>query len=150
VVASTVLFCTDGSTAASDALRAASQLLRPDLRPVLVTVVDVEDPSLVTGSGFAGGVMSEEELDAREQANMVEADAVLHQVSAEIGVSDADRQVLRGAAGFSICAYAAEVDAAAIAMGSRGRGGLKRAILGSVSDYVVRNAPCPVIVQPSH
>jgi nucleotide-binding universal stress UspA family protein len=32
------------------------------------------------------------------------------------------------------------------AEGSRGRGGLTRALLGSVSDYIVRNAPCPVVV----
>jgi nucleotide-binding universal stress UspA family protein len=38
------------------------------------------------------------------------------------------------------------VDAVAIVVGSRGRGGLKRAFLGSVSDYVVRNAPCSVVV----
>jgi nucleotide-binding universal stress UspA family protein len=31
-------------------------------------------------------------------------------------------------------------------MGSRGRGGIKRALLGSVSDHVVRNAPCPVVI----
>jgi nucleotide-binding universal stress UspA family protein len=31
-------------------------------------------------------------------------------------------------------------------MGSRGRGALKRVLLGSVSDYVVRNAPCSVII----
>jgi nucleotide-binding universal stress UspA family protein len=31
-------------------------------------------------------------------------------------------------------------------VGTRGRGGLRRAVLGSVSDHVVRNAPCPVVV----
>jgi len=31
-------------------------------------------------------------------------------------------------------------------VGSRGRGGLKRAVLGSVSDHLVRNAPCTVVV----
>jgi nucleotide-binding universal stress UspA family protein len=31
-------------------------------------------------------------------------------------------------------------------MGSRGRGGIKRALLGSVSDYVVRNAHCSVVI----
>jgi nucleotide-binding universal stress UspA family protein len=31
-------------------------------------------------------------------------------------------------------------------MGSRGRGGIKRALLGSVSDFVVRNASCPVVI----
>jgi nucleotide-binding universal stress UspA family protein len=30
-------------------------------------------------------------------------------------------------------------------LGTRGHGGLRRAVLGSVSDHVVRNCPCPVI-----
>ena len=42
--------------------------------------------------------------------------------------------------------FATEVGAAAIVLGTRGRGGFKRALLGSVSDYVVRNAPCSVLV----
>lgn len=33
-----------------------------------------------------------------------------------------------------------------IVMGSRGLGGMKRALMGSVSDSVVRNAHCPVMV----
>jgi len=32
-------------------------------------------------------------------------------------------------------------------LGTRGRGGLRRAVLGSVSDHVVRNAPCPVVTR---
>jgi nucleotide-binding universal stress UspA family protein len=31
-------------------------------------------------------------------------------------------------------------------MGSRGQGGLRRALMGSVSDAVVRHAHCPVLV----
>jgi nucleotide-binding universal stress UspA family protein len=45
-----------------------------------------------------------------------------------------------------LCELAEEIGAGAIVIGSRGRGGFKRALLGSVSDYVVRNAPCPVVV----
>ena len=33
-----------------------------------------------------------------------------------------------------------------IVVGSRGTGRLKRALLGSVSEHLVRNAPCPVLV----
>ena len=33
-----------------------------------------------------------------------------------------------------------------IVMGSRGRGGMRRALMGSVSDAVVRHAHCPVLV----
>jgi nucleotide-binding universal stress UspA family protein len=33
-----------------------------------------------------------------------------------------------------------------IVIGSHGRGGVKRALLGSVAEGVMRNAPCPVLV----
>jgi nucleotide-binding universal stress UspA family protein len=33
-----------------------------------------------------------------------------------------------------------------IVVGSHGRGALGRALIGSVSDQVVRRAPCPVLV----
>ena len=39
-----------------------------------------------------------------------------------------------------------EIGAGLIVMGSRGRGGVRRALMGSVSDSVVRHAHCPVLV----
>jgi nucleotide-binding universal stress UspA family protein len=41
---------------------------------------------------------------------------------------------------------AEEIGAGLIVMGSRGRGGVRRALMGSVSDSVVRHAHCPVLV----
>ena len=38
------------------------------------------------------------------------------------------------------------IEAGLIVMGSRGRGGVRRALMGSVSDSVVRHAHCPVLV----
>jgi nucleotide-binding universal stress UspA family protein len=57
-----------------------------------------------------------------------------------------DTMVVDGDPGRALCRVAADVGATAVIIGSRGRGGLKRALLGSVSDYVVRHAPCSVIV----
>jgi len=64
----------------------------------------------------------------------------------ESAPADIEKRVIEGEPGPALCRLAAEVGASAVILGSRGRGGLKRAFLGSVSDYVVRNAPCPVVV----
>jgi len=39
-----------------------------------------------------------------------------------------------------------EIDATMIVMGSRGLGAVRRALMGSVSDSVVKHAHCPVLV----
>jgi nucleotide-binding universal stress UspA family protein len=46
----------------------------------------------------------------------------------------------------AIVVLAEELGAGLLVMGSRGLGGVKRALLGSISDSVVRHAPCPVMV----
>ena len=46
----------------------------------------------------------------------------------------------------AIVHLADEIGAGLIVMGSRGLGGLRRALMGSVSDSVVRHAHCPVMV----
>lgn len=55
-------------------------------------------------------------------------------------------QVLEGAPGEQILKKATEWDAQLIVMGSRGHGGLSKIWLGSVSQEVVLEAPCPVEV----
>lgn len=47
-----------------------------------------------------------------------------------------------------ILVYAESLGARYIVMGTHGRGGLARAIVGSVAESVVRQAPCPVVVVP--
>jgi Universal stress protein family len=44
---------------------------------------------------------------------------------------------------FTVVAQVDPVDV--VAVGARGRGGLRPAVLGSGSGHVVRNAPCPVL-----
>ena len=45
-----------------------------------------------------------------------------------------------------IVQVAEDIEAGLIVMGSRGRGGVRRALMGSVSDSVVRHAHCPVMI----
>jgi nucleotide-binding universal stress UspA family protein len=56
------------------------------------------------------------------------------------------RAVLRsGVAYREIVALATDERADLIVVGTRGRGGMDRALLGSVADRVIRLAPCPVL-----
>ncbi|ELU15281.1 hypothetical protein CAPTEDRAFT_221561 [Capitella teleta] len=45
-----------------------------------------------------------------------------------------------------ICKVSKEANAAMVVMGTRGMGTIRRTILGSVSDYVIHHAHCPVVV----
>ena len=45
-----------------------------------------------------------------------------------------------------IVALAEEIGAGLIVMGARGVGGIRRALMGSVSESVLRHAHCPVLM----
>ena len=101
---------------------------------------------LVVGTGFAGGVMSPDQQDALLEQERIAAQQVLDDTVAALGLADADTMVLTGNPGQAICDLAASLPADVIVLGTRGHGGLRRAVMGSTSDHVVRNAGCPVLV----
>jgi nucleotide-binding universal stress UspA family protein len=140
----TALLATDGSPAALEALRAGLAIIRPDARLVFATVTPAPDPSLVTGTGFAGGVMTVEEKEQLLDDEHAAARDVLDEVVAALEVAG-ETLVLEGRPGPALCDAAGELGAAVIVLGTRGLGGVRRAVLGSVSDHVARNAPCAVL-----
>jgi nucleotide-binding universal stress UspA family protein len=74
------------------------------------------------------------------------ADALADQVSALAADGIAARSVVRvGVPWEEILHSASEEDAQMIVMGTLGRTGLERIMLGSVAERVVRRAPCPVL-----
>ena len=58
----------------------------------------------------------------------------------------ADYVIYEGFPEECILDYAKRQEADVIIMGSHGRRGLKRMILGSVAEHVIRRSPCPVLV----
>ena len=66
------------------------------------------------------------------------------QVKASGGVMDG-AYLKMGNVAEEIVESAKDLEADLIVMGSRGQGGLRRAIAGSISDIVVRRAPCAVM-----
>lgn len=141
-----ILLCLDGSDAAREAVRAGMAVIDPRSELILVAVIDPPDWSSVDGSGFAGGTNTTEGVEARLAADRKAAADWLDHDAEALGIDEPRVRVLEGDAASAICDLATDPPAAAIVMGTRGRGGLKRAVLGSVSDHVTRHAPCPVVV----
>jgi nucleotide-binding universal stress UspA family protein len=144
-MALTLLLCTDGSDAALDALTAGLRVLGRAHRVVIATVIEPGDATLVMGTGIAGGVMSATEFERLEHERGQGARAVVDRARSTLGLPDAETMIVTGSPGPGLCDLARSIDASVIVMGTRGLGGIRRAVLGSVSDHVVRNAPCPVL-----
>ena len=143
----TVLLCTDGSDLALSAIRQGLDLLAAPDRTVVLTVASPVDPTLVTGTGFAGGVMTFEEKNDLVEAQREAARATLDETVSALGLADAETRLEFGDAGHIICQVAEELPASVVVLGTHGRSGIRRAVMGSTSDHVVRHAVCPVLVQ---
>ncbi len=130
-----VLVPTDFSTSAAHALDLAARVVRRGGRATLLHVVELP----------AGYAVKAPEL-ARDLERRV-ADA-LDRVAAPIKEKARVDVVSRlGAPGVQILAALDEdpsIDL--VVMGSHGRTGIKRALIGSVAEKVVRHARCPVLV----
>ncbi|BBN15089.1 hypothetical protein MPTK1_6g16930 [Marchantia polymorpha subsp. ruderalis] len=79
-------------------------------------------------------------LDSNEEVNTLVAEALKEKKIKVLG------KVYYGDAREKLCDAILDLSMDALVMGSRGLGGLKRVFLGSVSNYVVNNAPCPITV----
>jgi len=146
-MADQVVCCTDGSELSVNAIRRGLAALGESPADiVLVMSVPEPDPTMVTGAGFAGPVMSVEQFDQERRHAVAAGEVILAEAAAGLGRPEVATKVLTGLPGQSVCQYADDEGARLIIVGTRGRGGFIRAMMGSVSDYIVRHAPCPVLV----
>lgn len=142
-----VVLCVDGSEASIGAAATGLARLGPADRTIVATVVEGGDPTLVTGvSGMAGGAMSPEQLDSLNEARLQGGQEVVEAACDALGLAHVDTHVRAGDPGTELSLFAKEVGATVLVVGSRGIGAFRRAVLGSVSDHLVRHAPCPVLV----
>lgn len=146
-VPTTAVLCTDGSDLATQALAIGWSVVRPVDRVIAVTVIEDLDPMLVfDAGGHAGSTLTPDELASMQDNARAEGEAVVRAAVDRLGIDGVETRVLEGQPGRSVCELAKEASASVMVLGTRGRGRLKRALLGSVADYVIRNAPCPVVV----
>jgi nucleotide-binding universal stress UspA family protein len=88
----------------------------------------------------------EEEFERRsEQRGREVLDAEVERARSAGGTVE-QAHLAMGEPAREIVHLAEDLGAGLIVVGSRGRGGMRRALMGSVSDSVVRHAHCPVLV----
>jgi nucleotide-binding universal stress UspA family protein len=132
-----ILLATDGSREAELAATTAAALAKGTDSELHVVHVGPFMPMLFS-------TMEEEPARMAREARKT-LDGAVGQLEAAGGdVAQAHLRV--GGASEEIVALAEELGAGLIVMGNRGRGGVRRALMGSVSDSVVRHAHCPVLV----
>lgn len=148
-----VLVPTDGSEGAQHAAAFAGNLARALNAHITVLFVQSDDVILSHAwgvgdypAGAAYGTMPVDEI-----RNMLEKRArekELPETVAALGEqSKAPQSVLLwGHPADQICHYAEENDVDLIVIGSHGRTGIKKVLLGSVSHAVANQAPCPVTI----
>ena len=132
-----ILLATDLSPASDGATRQAFELAA-DLGSNLL-IVSVIDPA---SRGVPGGRVTR--MDQRRAEREAAAQQlVVRGRQAGVPVSF---MVWEGEPGQSIVDAAAAEQVDLIVVGTHGRGAVGRLFIGSVSDFVLRNAPCPVLV----
>jgi nucleotide-binding universal stress UspA family protein len=131
----TILHPTDFSGQSQNAFALACALTR-DYGARLI-VLHVVPPALVA---YGEGIVPPDPEEVR-----AEAQAQLDQLPTPRPDVRAERRLTEGDTVDEVLRVAQEVNADLIVMGTHGRTGLGRLLMGSVAEQVVRRAPCPVL-----
>jgi nucleotide-binding universal stress UspA family protein len=130
-----ILHPTDFSEHSGPAFQFACALARDYASELLI--LHVVPPAFLAGpEGVAVTGPSDEVDRAREQLEAMQP------ASGPIVVG---RRLVEGAAAEEILKVANSANADLIVMGTHGHSGLRRVLMGSVAEAVMREAPCPVV-----
>ncbi|WP_123621431.1 universal stress protein [Halorubrum sp. CSM-61] len=158
-----ILYPTDGS----DGSKAAAEHVRElasafDATVHVLCVVDSRHVEIGTGGGFLaedGSALSEDPMEEaragtvggyddandRRDAMVEHGETLVEEASASVGDVETTTAVESGTPHETILEYADENDVGLVVMGTRGRTGVERYLLGSVTEKVVRLSDVPVV-----
>ena len=139
----TVVVPLDFSETSLSALKQARDIAGPEDHIVVCHIVD--DVPLTWGYVGLAVPAAEIRSKASKQAQQ-NLEQLLH--SAEL--NDAQVKLCHGSPSQEILRVAEEEHAGLIVMGTHGRSGIDHALMGSVTEKVIRRAPCPVLVMRAH
>lgn len=139
-----ILLATDGSEEARQAAQAAAELSRDTGSELHVTYV-LPSPTELRGHHL----YSQEVMRSVTEKAEGEGRAFLEDQAQQLkssGAKVAETHLKAGDPDKEIVRLSEELGVGTIVIGSRGLGALKRALMGGVSESVVRHAHCPVFV----
>jgi nucleotide-binding universal stress UspA family protein len=147
-----ILLASDGSESAAHATEVAVELSKKTHSELHVLYVgEYSTASPVPQAADTSWVVQEDLAPLEEQGQQFEQvarqtlDAEVQQVRAA-GGTVAQAHLRLGTPAAEIVELAEDLRVGLVVVGSRGLGGLRRALMGSVSDSVVRHAHCLVLV----
>jgi len=140
------LVTTDGSDTAATVLTHVAHVTAPDGKVTVVAVIDdagrlvarMTPAGFEMGAGIATGDLVDQAIAAQRAAaeqNIAAAKATL--IAA--GVKTVDGLILSGIPGEAIVQAAQDTKADIVLMATHGRSGIKRAVVGSVAEHVLRH-----------
>jgi len=136
MAAKTILFPTDFSTASDAALEHAEAIAKQSGAGLLI--VHVEEPPLAYGGG--------ELYYGLPEPNSERIQKMLEAVRPRAADVRFEHRLMMGDPAGEVVRVAGEQACEMIVMGTHGRTGLTRLLMGSVAEQIVRRAPCPVLV----
>jgi len=141
-----ILVATDGSKFSEAAIRAMASQIVPRNTEVQILQV-VEAPAYSAPPQMAAGYAPE--LAERRDAQMKEAKGSVAAAASVLKSAgfDTRTRVVEGDPRTAILEVAEEWKADLIVMGSQGRRGIKKFLLGSVAESVARHARCSVMIE---
>lgn len=139
-----ILIAVDDSTCSTHAVETILERKWTD--GTEVRVVTVVEP-VMASYGFAGGYIVESMIDAEKEI-IAHCKQFIHEFVARLkpvfGETKVSGDVLHGFIADSILEEAKQWDADLIVVGSHGRRGFQRFLLGSVAERVASHAPCSI------
>jgi universal stress protein A len=140
-----ILVPTDFSEGGEEALAMACELAaKLDATVHLINAISI--PAL--GVPELGVALTSTVIDQLIEENQKSLDALADSKRGQVKIGSVILKT--GDARDAINQAAQEVGADLIVMGTHGRRGVSRALLGSVAETVVRSAPCPVLTVRAH
>ncbi len=139
-----ILVPADGSDAATSGLREAIRLAKD--QDAQIRIVHVVDEFVMISPNAYGLVMDNVIADLRAAGKSILSSAQKSAQDAGIPVDTELIEAFGGHAGEYILQAAKEWPADIIVCGTHGRRGMRRIVLGSDAEYLVRRSPVPILL----